>query len=111
MPAIRSRSCSNGDGATSSSSVGTASTFEQLRERIAGIVARNGHAAPHAYEADDDEPPALRATRSAAAARARAGATVAARRSPAEVWALRGLAALVVLVLLITFLLLIASLA
>ena len=45
------------------------------------------------------------------AARARAGASVSARRSDAEVWAMRGVAAVVVLVLLITFVLLITSLA
>jgi hypothetical protein len=83
------------------------SPLQQLRERLAGMVAANGHRPPD----EDDGPPALRATRSASAARARAGATVAARRSTAEVWALRGLAAIVVLVLLLTFLLLITSLA
>jgi hypothetical protein len=83
------------------------SPLQQLRERLAGMVATNGHRPPE----EDEGPPALRTTRSASAARARAGATVAARRSTAEVWALRGLAAIVVLVLLLTFLLLITSLA
>jgi hypothetical protein len=49
--------------------------------------------------------------RSAAAARARAEATVAARRSPAELWAVRVLAALLVAVLLIAFLLILTSIA
>ncbi len=60
---------------------------------------------------EDEQPPVLRATRSASAARARAGSAVAARRSPAELWLIRALAAVVVLVLLITFLLLITSIA
>jgi hypothetical protein len=49
--------------------------------------------------------------RTASAARARAGATVAARRSPAEVWGLRILAVVVVAVMLVTLLLFLLSLA
>ena len=49
--------------------------------------------------------------RTATAARARAGATVAARRSPVELWGLRILACVVVAVMLITLLLILASLA
>ena len=49
--------------------------------------------------------------RTAAAARARAGATVAARRSAVEVWGLRVLAAVLVAVLLIAFLLILTSIA
>ena len=66
---------------------------------------------------DEDEREHLEATgaplprRSAAAARARAGATVAARRSPAEVWGLRVLAGLFVVVLLLAFLLVLISVA
>ena len=84
--------------------------LQQLRERITDLWsgATNGH---HPPPEADDEPPALRTTRSAMAARARAGASVSARRSDAEVWAMRGVAAVVVLVLLITFVLLITSLA
>jgi hypothetical protein len=83
--------------------------LQQLRERVSDLWsgATNGHHPPPA----DDDPPAQRATRSAMAARARAGASVAARRSNAEVWAMRAVAAVVVLVLLITFVLLITSLA
>jgi len=83
--------------------------LQHLRARISDLWsgAANGHHPPPA----DDQPPALRATRSATAARARAGASVAARRSDAEVWALRSVAAVVVLILLITFVLLITSLA
>jgi len=84
--------------------------LQQIRERITDLWsgATNGH---HPPPEADDEPPALRTTRSAMAARARAGASVSARRSDAEVWAMRGVAAVVVLVLLITFVLLITSLA
>ena len=49
--------------------------------------------------------------RTASAARARAGATVAARRSAAEVWGVRILAAVLVAVLLIAFLLILTSIA
>ncbi|HYI17949.1 MAG TPA: hypothetical protein VD836_04535 [Solirubrobacteraceae bacterium] len=88
------------------------SPLEQLRERIADLFAglRPGDSPPVRHD-EDEQPPVLRATRSASAARARAGSAVAARRSPAELWLIRALAAVVVLVLLITFLLLITSIA
>jgi hypothetical protein len=80
-----------------------------LKERFGGMFASNGHAA----DATDEglEPAVPRPRRSAAAARARAGATVAARRSPVEVWAMRVLAAVFVAILLITFVLVITSIA
>jgi hypothetical protein len=90
---------------------GGPSPLDQLRERIADVFAGLRASGPAPARDDDEEPPVLRATRSATAARARAGSAVAARRSPAEVWLIRGLAAVVVLVLLITFLLLITSIA
>ena len=77
------------------------SPLQALRERFAGMFASNGHADEAGRGAS--EPAVPRPRRSAAAARARAEATVAARRSPAEVWGMRVLAAIVVAVLLITF--------
>jgi hypothetical protein len=79
-----------------------------LKERFGGMLASNGHATE---EVEEGEEPIPRPRRSAAAARARAEATVAARRSPAEVWGMRVLAAIVVAVLLITFVLVITSIA
>jgi hypothetical protein len=79
-----------------------------LKERFGGLLASNGHTAE---EVEEGEEPIPRPRRSAAAARARAEATVAARRSPAEMWGMRVLAAIVVAVLLITFVLVITSLA
>jgi hypothetical protein len=83
------------------------SPLHALKERFEGLLASNGHAA----EEEPDVPEVPRPRRSAAAARARAGATVAARRSAAEVWALRVLAAVVVAVLLIAFVLILTSIA
>jgi hypothetical protein len=83
--------------------------LQSLKERFGGMFASNGHAAEATDE--DVEPAVPRPRRSAAAARARAGATVAARRSPTEVWAMRVLAAVVVAILLIAFVLVITSLA
>ena len=85
--------------------------LQALKERLEGLFSSNGHAP------EEDAREHLEATgaplprRSAAAARARAGATVAARRSPAEVWAMRIFAALFVAVLLIAFLLFLISVA
>ena len=79
--------------------------LQALKERMEGLFNSNGHAP------DEDARDHVEATgaplprRSAAAARARAGATVAARRSPVEVWALRIFAAVFVAVLLTAFLL------
>jgi hypothetical protein len=84
--------------------------FQAIKDRIEGVFASNGHAEAEDETADRyDRVPGPR--RSAAAARARAEATVAARRSPAELWALRVLAALLVAVLLIAFLLILTSIA
>jgi hypothetical protein len=88
------------------------SPLQALRQRFEGLFASNGHAAEVEEDIDEGiEPSVRRPRRSAAAARARAEATVAARRSPAEVWALRVLAAVVVAVLLITFVLVVTSIA
>jgi hypothetical protein len=83
------------------------SPLQALRERFEGLFASNGHA----EEPAQDEPAVPRPRRSAAAARARAEATAAARRSTTEVWAMRVLAAVVVAVLLIAFVLVITSVA
>ena len=86
--------------------------FQAIKERLEGLFASNGHSVAEEDEdtADGYDPvPAPR--RSAAAARARAEATVAARRSPAELWAARVLAAVLVAVLLIAFLLILTSIA
>jgi hypothetical protein len=82
--------------------------FQSIKDRVAGRFASNGHSDP---EEDDAYDPVPVPRRSAAAARARAGATVAARRSPAELWAVRVLAALLVAVLLVAFLLILTSIA
>ena len=90
---------------------GGPSALDQLRDRIADLFAGLRPTGAPAERHDEDEPLVLRTTRSASAARARAGSAVAARRSPAELWLIRGIAAVVVLVLLVTFLLLITSIA
>ena len=84
--------------------------FQAINDRVESVFATNGHAVVEDDTVDEyDRVPGPR--RSAAAARARAGATVAARRSPAELWALRVLAALLVALLLIAFLLILTSIA
>jgi TolA-binding protein len=95
-----------GGGITPHEGVGSA--FQALKERFEGLFASNGHA----HDEDEDQEPAVpRPRRSAAAARARAEATVAARRSPGEVWGMRVLAAVVVAVLLTAFVLILAYIA
>jgi hypothetical protein len=79
-----------------------------LKQRLEHLFVPNGHAEAEEHDATPGVP---RPRRSAAAARARAGATVAARRSPAELWALRVLAAALVAVLLIAFLLIVTRIA
>jgi len=87
-------------------------TLQSLKSRLGSRFASNGHAvADDEPDTADDEvavPPPLR---SASAARARAGATVAARRSAAEIWGLRILAAVLVAMLLLAFLLILTSIA
>ena len=80
-----------------------------VRQRLEHLFVPNGHT--EEAEAHEDAPGVPRPRRSAAAARARAGATVAARRSSAELWALRILAAALVAVLLIAFLLILTRIA
>ena len=73
-----------------------------------GLLGTNGHT----QDDDPDAEPAVpRPLRTASAARARAEATVAARRSPGEVWAMRVLALVVVAVLLTAFVLILAYIA
>jgi hypothetical protein len=88
------------------------SAVQSLQARIQGLLATNGHGPAEAGEAGDGPPADVpRPRRTAAAARARAGASVAARRSPAEVWGMRVLAAVVVVVLLAIFVLILTSIA
>jgi hypothetical protein len=84
------------------------SAFQALKARFEGLFASNGDGHD---EETDEEPAVPRPLRTASAARARAGATVAARRSPGEVWATRVLAAVVVAVLLTAFVLILAYIA
>jgi predicted nucleic acid-binding Zn-ribbon protein len=86
-------------------------SLRAIKARLESIFASNGHAvaADEPGSAHEEALPGPR--RSASAARARAGATVAARRSPVELWALRILAAALVAVLLIAFLLILTSIA
>jgi hypothetical protein len=87
---------------------GESSALGALRDRFHGRSDSNGHAA----EAEAAVQPSVpRPRRSAAPARARAGATVAARRSRAEVWALRVVAVLLVVVLLTAFVLILTYIA
>jgi predicted nucleic acid-binding Zn-ribbon protein len=88
-------------------------SFAALKERLEGLFAPNGRAVAddEDEEATDVYDPVPGPRRTATAARARAEATVAARRRPAELWALRVLAALLVAVLLIAFLLILTSIA
>ena len=87
---------------------GGSSAFHALKARFEGLFASNGHE----HDDERDEELAIpRPRRTAAAARARAEATVAARRSPGEVWAMRILALVVVAVLLVAFVLILASIA
>ena len=81
-----------------------------LRERLTALMpSQREHAEPDTGP-DEDEVEPIHPVRSAAAARARAGASFAARRSPAEIWMTRIIAIVVVAVLLVAFLLLLASL-
>jgi hypothetical protein len=85
--------------------------LQAIKTRLESLFASNGHAVAADEPAPAHEEALPGPRRSAAAARARAGATVAARRSPAELWALRILAAALVAVLLIAFLLILTSIA
>jgi hypothetical protein len=85
------------------------SAFHALKARFEGLFASNGSA--HDLRDADEQPAVPRPRRTATAARARAEATVAARRSPGEVWALRVLALVVVAVLLTAFVLILAYIA
>jgi hypothetical protein len=96
------------DGSRSAAPV----SLQALKSRLEQLFAGNGNAV------SDDETATVRdelalpgPRRSASAARARAGATVAARRSQAEVWGLRIIALVLVAVLLIAFLLILTSIA
>ena len=91
---------------------GGASAFQALKARFEGMFGSNGDGeGPDGDTAHGPDAAVPRPRRTAAAARARAGATVAARRSPGEVWATRVLAAVVVAVLLLAFVLILANIA
>ena len=81
-----------------------------IKERIGHLFTSNGHE-PHEDGETGEDVGVPRPRRSAAAARARAEATVAARRSSAEVWGMRILAAVFVAALLTAFLLLLLYIA
>jgi len=83
--------------------------LQALRDRFEGLFGTNGRSTQD--EPAEEEAAVPRPRRTAAAARARAGATVAARRTPTEVWGVRMLAALLVAVLLVAFVLILASVA
>jgi hypothetical protein len=93
---------------TSAPEPAISSALQALKARFEGLFATNGH---RDDDGPDEEPAVPRPLRTASAARARAGATVAARRSPGEVWATRVLAAIVVAVLLTAFVLILAYIA
>jgi hypothetical protein len=90
----------------------TAPDLHALRERLAALMPSQREPAEPDTEPDEDEDEVepIHPVRSAAPARARAGASFAARRSRAEIWMTRIIAFVVVAVLLIAFLLLLASL-
>ena len=82
--------------------------LQAVKSRLESLFAPNGNA----VAADEPlEEPIPGPVRTASAARARAGATVAARRSAAELWGLRFLAVALVAVLLVAFLLIVTSIA
>ncbi len=87
-------------------------SLQALKTRFERRFASNGHPV-EAEESEylEDDGLIQAPVRTAAAARARAGATVAGRRSAVEVWGLRVLAVVLVAVLLIAFLLILTSIA
>jgi predicted nucleic acid-binding Zn-ribbon protein len=86
-------------------------SLQALKSRLEKLFASNGRSAA-ADESDAVHVDAIPGPRrTASAARARAGASVAARRSPAELWVLRILAVLLVAVLLIALVLILTSVA
>ncbi len=90
---------------------GTAS-LQALKSRLEQLFSSNGHAADEVEPKAVHEDAALPGPRrTATAARARAGASFAARSNQAEVWGLRILAVVLVAVLLIALLLLLTSVA
>jgi len=84
------------------------SALQALKARFEGLFASNGNGQ---HDDSDETLGVPRPVRTASAARARAGATVAARRSQGEVWAMRVLAAFVVAVLLTAFVLILTYIA
>jgi len=87
-------------------------SLQAIRSRLEQLFSSNGHAADVAEpEAAPETPALLGPRRTATAARARAGASFAARSNQAEVWGLRILAVVLVAVLLIALLLLLTSVA
>jgi len=89
-----------------------AASLQALKSRLEGLFASNGDAVADADPGVAPEAEVLPGPRrTATAARARAGASFAARRNPAETWGLRILALVLVAVLLVAFVLILASIA
>ena len=87
-------------------------SLQSLKTRLESRFASNGHPVEgEESEYAEDDGLIQAPLRTATAARARAGATVAGRRSDVEVWGLRILAVVLVAVLLIAFLLILTSIA
>lgn len=84
-------------------------SLQALRSRLEQLFASDGHAADTVEAPIEETLPGPR--RTATAARARAGASFAARRSQTEVWGLRILALALVAVLLLAFVLILLSVA
>ena len=88
-----------------------AAPLKAIKSRLESLLAPNGNAVAEDEPLAPHEEPIPGPLRTASAARARAGATVAARRSAAELWGLRILALALVAVLLVAFLLIVTSIA
>jgi hypothetical protein len=87
-------------------------SLQALRSRLEQLFASNGHAAATGDAVATPREEALPGPRrTATAARARAGASFAARRSQTEVWGLRILAVALVAMLLLAFVLILLSIA
>ena len=110
-PDARDAAIENGARDGGQANAGVAS-LQALKSRLEGLFASNGHAVADADPGVAPEAEVLPGPRrTATAARARAGASFAARRNPAETWGLRILALVLVAVLLVAFVLILASIA
>ena len=105
------RASEAGPGADDEADKPAAAPLQAVKSRLESLFASNGNAVAEDGPLVPHEEPIPGPLRTASAARARAGATVAARRSAAELWGLRILAVALVAVLLVAFLLIVTSLA